>query len=401
MDKQNTPDKERFAPPEDVTKSKKFNISNIKNLLKTKPTKRQMLMIGGVGIGIAALTGLLVTSLSNKSEPVLEPIVTQEIVVEPIAVPETIASNLTGVQVSRELNDRPVTAIMIENSIDARPQAGLIDAGVVFEAIAEGGITRFLSLFQINQPESIGPIRSARPYYVEWTAGFDASYVHSGGSGEALALVRSLGLKDMDHGNYPSYFDRVSNRYAPHNVYTSMARLDSLRESKGFTTSTFEAFARIEESADDKDSTSEDTKAETPAVPATAKTLANNISFNISSPLYNTSYTYNADTNTYARVMANQKHLDETTGNQISPSVVVALITAQGFHPDGIHTTYKTIGSGTLMVFQNGEFIEGRWSKAGNKEPLKFTTLEGGPLELQPGQTWITAIPSGRVTHTP
>jgi hypothetical protein len=335
-----------------------------------------------------------------KPELVLEPIIIKQEDPEPIK-PTTVASKLTGVQVTPELNERPITGVMIENSIDARPQSGLTEAEVIFEAVAEGGITRFLALYQINQPDYIGPIRSARPYYVQWAAGFDAAYAHSGGSGEALNLIRALGVKDMDHGNYPSYFDRVSNRYAPHNVYTSMARLDSLRAEKGFTTSTFEPFARkTETEVEINENVNDETvQPATPTIPTVTK--ASVIDFNISGILYNTNFSFDATTNTYARKMAGQAHLDEKSSLQIKPSVVIALITAKGYHPDGVHTTYTTIGSGEILVFQNGEVITGKWSKASDKAPLKFTTMADLPLELQPGQTWITVIPSGRVSYTP
>ncbi len=396
----NTPDKEKFAPPKEVSKRGKINIdlTKIKTFLTSKPSKKQLIIIGGITAGLLTLTTTLVIALGNREpSPALEPIVKQEIVPKEIK-PVTEASRLTGVQVSPELNKRPITGIMIENSIDARPQAGLTDAGVVFEAIAEGGITRFLALFQVGQPEYIGPIRSARPYYVQWAAGFRASYVHSGGSGEALNLIRSIGVKDMDHSNYPSYFDRVSNRYAPHNVYTSMERLDNLRGTLGFTTSKFEPFTRIEQ----PEPTKLKVKEKTETTPAEAsKTLANKIEFNISSPLYNTSYSYNAETNTYARVQAGQPHLDERSGKQINPSVVVAMVTSFGPHPDGVHSQYTVVGSGKLVVFQNGEVLKGTWSKSSSTASLLFKDDKGKNMELQPGQTWITAIPDGRVSYTP
>jgi hypothetical protein len=303
------------------------------------------------------------------------------------------------VQVEPSLAQRAVTGVMIENSVDARPQAGLVDAGVVFEAIAEGGITRFLALFQESQPDYIGPIRSARPYYVRWAAGFDAAYTHSGGSGEALALIQSLGIKDMDHGAYGNqYFDRVSNRYAPHNVYTSMARLDELRNSKGYTSSTFTPFSRIAvEDAEEKK-----VEVATEATPvATVSAPANTIAFNISSPLYNTSYTYDATANVYKRVMAGQAHTDERSGKQISPSVVIALVMSYSIHPDGVHSAYANIGSGKVLIFQNGVVQEGTWTKATDTASLSFKDASGLDIALQPGQKWITAIPDGRTTYSP
>ncbi|MBI5357803.1 DUF3048 domain-containing protein [Candidatus Saccharibacteria bacterium] len=122
----------------------------------------------------------------------------QSVIVKKDEPPKTTEpSRLTGLEIPVETNKRPVTAIQIENSPDARPQAGLRDAGVVFEAIAEGGITRFNAVFLEGQPDYIGPVRSIRPYYIDLFLPFDASIVHAGGSAEGLAKIRALGVKDQ------------------------------------------------------------------------------------------------------------------------------------------------------------------------------------------------------------
>jgi hypothetical protein len=397
-------DRDRFTPPVDVTKKKRTSF-RLPAFFTKKPTKKHLLMVSGVAVGVLALgAGGLALFGPEAPAPNPEPQVTSNYVPPE---PTTTASALTGVEVDLETAKRPVTGVMIENSIDARPQAGLVDAGVVFEAIAEGGITRFLALFQESQPESIGPIRSARPYYVQWAAGFDAAYVHSGGSGEAIALIQKLGVKDLDHANNPNFFDRVNNRYAPHNVYTTMARLDELKNSKGFTSSEFTGFTRVKKADDDKKQADTpapteptDATTEVPAETAPAN-AATNLAFNISGPLYNTTYAYDATTKTYQRSMANQPHTDERSGKQITPKVVVALITSYSVHPNGVHSVYGVVGTGKALVFQNGVVTEGIWKKESDKGPLLFETLSAQPLELEAGQTWITAIPDGRVTYTP
>lgn len=375
-------DKETKSEPVDVTKKERF--SKLKNYLKKRPPKKRLIIVSSASLAVLLLgLGYLKFYGPKADSPNPEP----EVVSTYVAPPEPIYSPLTGKEVTQDQANRPITGIMIENSVDARPQSGLVDAGVVFEAIAEGGITRFLALFQEAQPDYIGPIRSARPYYVRWAAGFDAGYVHSGGSGEALALIKAIGVKDMDHGVYGNkYFDRVSNRYAPHNVYTSMERLDSLRESLGFTTSNFTPFKRITEADQVDNSTAEN---------------ASSISFNISSPLYNTSYSYDATTNVYKRTLANAPHNDERSGKQISPSVVVAMIMNYSIHPDGIHSVYDNVGSGKVYIFQNGIVLQGTWEKPTDNASLAFKDSSGNDIQLQPGQTWITAIPDGKLTYSP
>lgn len=371
--------------PVDVTKKGRF--SNIKSRLNSflhkKPPKKRLAIVAGVsalvliGGSVAAFT-----LFSNPVEENPEP----EVVSTYVPPPEPVYSPLTGVKVTEEQSKRPVTAIMIENSIDARPQSGLADAGVVFEAIAEGGITRFLALYQESRPGSVGPIRSARPYYVEWAKGFDASYLHVGGSPEGLALIRSLGVKDLDQSTYGDRIaSRVSSRYAPHNMYTDFDRIDALNNELGFTSSDFKPFTRKGSAVAD------------PSVPLAAA----KISFDISGANYNTSYTYNSETNSYARVMASRPHSDQATGKQISPNVVVALITDYSINPNRIHSVYRTTGTGEVLVFQDGNVTKGTWSKASQSASLEFLNAAGEPLEINPGQTWITALPAGRVSYTP
>ncbi len=386
-------DRFNFTPPEIVTKKRRLipDFSRIKGILFSRPPKKRLALVTGSSIGILTLGFAAITLFGPKpAQPNPDPQIVSSYTPP---VPTTVASPLTGVQVAPELAKRAVTGVMIENSVDARPQSALVDAGIVFEAIAEGGITRFLALFQEAKPDYIGPIRSARPYYVRWAAGYDAAYTHSGGSGEALALIQTLGIKDMDHGRYGNqYFDRVSSRYAPHNVYTSMDRLDSLRSTNGFTESKFTPFSRLVDEPKTKDT---DESAVSGGEPASS------VSFNISSPLYNTSYKYDAETKTYKRNLAGTPHTDEKSGKQISPTVVVALFMNYSIHPDGVHSVYANVGSGKAIVFQGGQAFVGTWEKASDTASLLLKAADGSDMLLSTGQTWITAIPDGRVSYTP
>lgn len=135
--------------------------------------------------------------------------------------PTIYYSPLTGRQVDSEAaTKQAVTGIMIENSPDARPQSGIKQAGIVYEAVAEGGITRFLALYQEAKPGLIGPVRSVRMYYVDWVAPYNASVAHIGGSAAALAEVRNGSYRDIDQFFNAPYYWRATDRYAPHNVYT-------------------------------------------------------------------------------------------------------------------------------------------------------------------------------------
>lgn len=287
-------------------------------------------------------------------------------------------SPLTGNLVDNEAaTKQPVTAIMIENSPDARPQSGLKDSGVVFEAIAEGGITRFLAIYQEQKPQLIGPVRSVRMYYVDWVAAFNASVAHVGGSAAALSEVRNGSYRDIDQFFNGGSYWRATDRYAPHNVYTSFAKLDELNAKKGYTSSEFTGFTR-------KDST------------ASTTPTASSVSIDISGPLYNTSYIYDPTTNTYNRSVGGAPHLDRESG-QISPRVVVAMRVEQStVFEDGYRESIHAIGSGQAYIFQDGTAQEVTWNKPSKTAQITFTDANGKDVPLARGQTWITAVPNGK-----
>jgi hypothetical protein len=302
------------------------------------------------------------------------------VVVKPAALPPAPVkyySPLTGSLVADQAaTTAPVTAIMIENSPDARPQSGIKNSGVVFEAIAEGGITRFMVLYQQEKPGLIGPVRSVRLYDLDWLSAFNAGIGHVGGSLAGLNEVRNGTYRDLDQFfNSASYY-RAADRYAPHNVYTTFTRLDALNAAKGYTSSSFTGFTR------------------TDAAPAATPT-ATKINVTISSALYNSTYTYDKTTNTYLRSQAGAPHLDRESG-QIAPSVVVAIrVNESTVLQDGYREVIGTIGSGAATIFQNGTATPVTWHKTSKASQITFTDATGADVPLVRGQTWIAAVPNG------
>lgn len=283
-------------------------------------------------------------------------------------------SPLTGIEVSEADTFRPVTAVMIENSPDARPQSGLAEAGVVFESVAEGGITRFLVLYQEAKPTTIGPVRSVRPQFASWVAAFDAGLAHVGGSDIALGKLRSGQIKDLDQFFNAGTYSRVSSKRAPHNVYTTDEKLQALNGKKGYTSSNFTAWKRK-------------TK-ETPSNTPTAQT----ISVPVSTGVFAVNYTWNAETNSYARSQGGAVHSDQYKG-QIAPKVAIVFQVPHDKIKESNGYSYPdTIGSGNAWVFQNGTVLEATWSKARDKDQITFKDSKGNLIELNPGQTWLTAI---------
>lgn len=344
-----------------------------KVLTWVKAHKKLSLIIAGVFLIVvtAGIAAFIYFNQPKAEDP--KPVAT---VKKKEVPPPVYYSPLTGSKVPTEAaTTQAVTAIMIENSPDARPQSGLKDAGVVYEAVAEGGITRFLTLHQEDKPQLIGPVRSLRMYYVDWLAPFNASVAHVGGSAAALAEIRNGNYRDIDQFFNAGSYWRATDRYAPHNVYTSFAKLDTLNAFKGYTSSSFTGFKRIDGKP-----------VESPNASA--------ITINISGPLYNTSYTYDKENNRYNRNLAGVPHTDRE-GGQITPSVVIAMnVDMTLVMEDGYRESITTTGSGTATIFQNGTAINATWTKKDRASQIVFTDSVGKEIPLVRGQTWISAVPN-------
>lgn len=353
---------------------RKFSLKNL--------TKKQKWIVGtsaGVVLLLICL-GLFFLLHKKTPKPVPKP------VAKIVAPAPVYHSRLTGLPVSLTQSKLGVTGVMVENSDQARPQSGLSSAGVVFEAIAEGGVTRFLALYEEGQPSSIGPVRSARPYYIDWDLGFDAAYAHVGGSADALLQIQNENVKDLNQFYNGSAYTRISTKEAPHNVYTSMSSLLTLEASKGYTTSTFTGFPR---------------KADQPSKDPTAT----KIDFNIAGPDYEVHYDYDSKNNSYLRSEAGKPMVDANTNAQLDPKVVIAIVVpvTQGAldASDAYYSDYSDIGSGTAYIFQDGTVTQGIWQKASPTSQILFGNSSGSPIALDAGQTWITAVgTSSLVTYS-
>jgi hypothetical protein len=300
----------------------------------------------------------------------------------PVPTPLTKASPLTGELIDPALANRPISGVMIENLYpDARPQSGLSQAGVVYEALAEGGITRFLALFGDGQPASIGPVRSLRPYYIDWALEFGASLSHAGGSSDALNLVGPLGVLDLNALiiGAPTYY-RTSDRYAPHNLYTSSALLDATNARHGYTAvPTFSLSPR---------------QADAPLATPTHPLI--NISF--SSNAYAVSYHYVAATNNYSRYLGGIPHIDRGTAQPIMVKNIIIERLPVTYTPaphDSQYINMPTVGSGQVTVLRDGTAIEGTWSKSSHNARTQLTDTSDKPIPLDLGNTWYEIVPTG------
>jgi hypothetical protein len=342
-----------------------------------------LMIIAGAIVAGATVTLLALYFLSGKQAKT-------NLIPSPQAEPVHYYSPLTGRETTKQKTSAPVLAVMIENSPEARPQSGLTEAGVVFEAVAEGGITRFIALYQETEPSLIGPVRSIRPYYLEWAAAFDAGIAHVGGSDEAIEMVRSgaYGV-DLDQFSNGSSYWRSKDRLSPHNVYTDYANLDKLIKEKGKSSSKFSGFSRKKQTDDTAAAKTDDS----------SEQKANIIKLAVSSSQYEVAYQYDKEAKTYQRSLGGKPHYSRAidgTDSQLSPAVVIAMRVNQTLAADRLHNQIATNAGGEVFVFQNGKVVKGNWSKERPTSQIRFVDANGQEIQLIAGQTWITAMPNGK-----
>lgn len=327
-------------------------------------------------------------------------------------------SHLTGLPVVDEAAiTAPTYCIQTPNGTDgARPQAGLNEAGVVFEAIAEAGITRFAAIYQNPTAAVIGPIRSLRLYYLQWDTPFDCTIVHAGGADDAIAAVRDGGYKDLTENYYYMYRGTYGARRW-NNLFTTSAYLKQMNEDWGYGGSNVNGFKRMtpeESSVSRIDAVVKEKLVITePSVENLSKLVASVPSITVRfgySGSFNVKYNYDVSSNTYLRSYESgdahdiydcpaedlyEKNPEDVCAlKQLAPSVVVAMMVEEKKAWDGYHEDITAIGSGEAYIFQNGGVIRGTWNKSSVSEQIKFFDESGAEVALAPGQTFVEAVPT-------
>jgi hypothetical protein len=345
---------------------------------------RPLLAVIGTLVVLAGVGGAVYAwwSSTHVAKPVATPHVTLTPAPTPTPTPYKKASPLTGVLMDPALADRPIFSVIIENfDPDARPQAGLSQAGVVYEANAEGGITRFQAFFLDNLPKSIGPVRSLRTYFVDWALEFGAPVAHAGGNVDALDLIAPLGMRSLNGLNIGApYFFRVTDRYAPHNLYTNSSLIYQLLDSRGWNKPA--TFTPSPRKADGVDTS--------PTHP--------NIHIDFSYGGYQVDYKYDASTHDYARWLANAPHIDSNTGQQIHVKNVVVEYMPTSYGQTRISedtVIMQTVGSGHALVFTDGGLVDGTWKKDSHAARTQLLDASGKEIPLDAGSTWYAIVPTG------
>ncbi|MDO4623085.1 MAG: DUF3048 domain-containing protein [Eubacteriales bacterium] len=289
-------------------------------------------------------------------------------------------SYLTGESVDASIGTQRPFAIMINNIQDALPQSGISQAELVYEVEVEGSITRLMCVFQdpTNLPK-IGPVRSARHYYVSLNDDNQAIYTHFGASPQAEALMAERGMEEIEGMHYDGAgaFYRTSDRVAPHNAYADGAALVELATgSLGYDRS-YPA-----------DYTPNLLFNETDTVPEgeTAETI--NIPFNYDDPVFR----YDPDTKLYSREEYGAPHIDVENGEQLKFKNVIVMSEQQWLMEDNVHLDMQLFTTGNGYYFSDGKVVPITWYKPDYQTPTVYFDANGEQLKLNPGKTMFEVI---------
>ncbi len=277
-----------------------------------------------------------------------------------------------------QANNYPV-AVMIENLVSSRPPSGLAKANLVYEALVEGGITRFMAVYAGNvNVKEIGPVRSARPYYLDWALEYNAMYVHVGGSPEAIANIKTYNVLDLNQFYNSPNFWRDSNRQAPHNLYTSSELLAyGLRDKNPEMPAKYTSW-----------------KFKDDAALVDRPTVDKSVVIDFSSFNYKVEYKYDKEKNDYLRYLAGQIHKDKDEAEIRAKNVVVQKVKTR--LADAERLAMDTVGQGEAIIFRDGVATVGRWEKSAREKRTIFFDTQGREIQFNAGTTWIEIVPTDR-----
>jgi len=278
---------------------------------------------------------------------------------------------------------RPI-AVMINNNHNAWPHAGLQDAYLSYEIIAEGGITRIMALFKDKDTEKIGSVRSSRPYYLDYALENDAIYVHYGWSEDAKKDISSLGVDNINGLTVASVFwrDKALNKATEHTVFTSMDKIKQYAEEKSYTRDTNkDLLLNYSVKEIDLSEREDSQKADSVYIKYSYYT--------------DTSYEYDAENKVYKRSMKGKTHTDAITGNQYTvKNIIVTPIKNYSYDSYG-RQKLENIGSGDGYYITNGYAVPITWEKTSRSSQTIYKYKDGKEIDVNDGNTYIQIQPQG------
>lgn len=305
----------------------------------------------------------------------VEEVIIEEEIEEEVIEKEGIPSPLSGIYGPEDkINRRPI-AVMFDNHPRARWQSGLKDAEIIYEFSVEPPYTRYLAIFLMNDPESIGSIRSSRPYFVTTVLEYDAVYVRVGGSEQAIADVKSLKIADIDGlTSSNKVFWRKNHKKAPNNLYSSMEVLRQAQKDRGYKE--LGDYTPFKFKEDEEDIQGD---------------LANIITINYNKE-NSTVYNYDSENKVYIRTKDGELHIDEIGETQIVAKNIIIQEAKTKVIDNLGRMQIDLIGEGNGKYITNGKFIDIKWKKQSREGKTLYYDLEDKEIVFNPGVTWIQVV---------
>lgn len=302
----------------------------------------------------------------------------------PVSSAEPVASYrrvLDGMVVSStQLIAPPLVAITVDNHPDARPQAGLEHASLVYEFPVEGLFSRYLAVFSLDAPSPapIGPVRSARPYFVTIAQELGALYAHVGGSPEALDLITSRGIRDVNeyYKGHLFWRERRGGRFAPHNVMTTTDQMEQGR---------IQFFPSVTSSVVASWSWSETVPAYLPTTSTATITVDWPGSEN------RVQWKYDAASQQYTRYRGAKEHRSEKGATILADTIIVQHIHATVLDSAG-RLRIDLVGTGAAEIYRDGLRVGGTWKKDALNSRTQWLDAQGNPIPLRPGRIWVQVV---------
>ena len=301
----------------------------------------------------------VVDNVGNANETVTEP--------EVIKTPKTLSST-----------SRPI-AVMIDNHIDAMPQAGLEQADIVYELKVEGGETRLMLILQDNKDLSrIGPVRSSRHDFLDYALENDAIYVHYGWSPQAKSDISKLGVNNIN-GIYESSsnFWRDKSKYAPHNAVTSMENILKIAKRKEYRTTTSKE--PVLNYVVDEVNLENGQVADTVTIPYSNHNTVK--------------YTYDEETKEYTRYSRGKKQTDWNTKNTVTTKNIIITFAKYKSLDSKDRQDISNVGTLDGYYITNGKAIKIKCEKDSRSAQTVYKDLEGNEINVNDGKTFIQICP--------
>jgi hypothetical protein len=329
-------------------------------------------------VGLTACSGSGNETANHPAETAIATVTPTE---SPITDSQTPVASflapLTGLPVDKEVTNRPFS-VMINNLAPARPQSGLTQADIVWELLAEGGITRLVAIFQSKEfTDPIGPVRSIRPYFIQVGEFYHGVLVHVGASNDAFAILQRQHKEDLDEiTNAGAYFYRDKSRKAPHNVYTTLEMLRAGAAKRKY-----------------EDTATMPIMTFNPAPPALATAVpASQIEIKFMLSDYKVSYTYDSAKAVYSRFINGKPHIDKNNNQQLTATNLVVLSATHDIKDDYGRLVVDLDSGGDAVLFQQGKAIVCKWER---KEGDVIRLMKDGEeLPFLPGVTYYHVVPN-------